>query len=198
MTAFRDVRGAPACGSGPAGILLQYAEEPKEVQRCRCSTPDDCGTAVDNLCMIPARTKGALAKMIETPKLTTDVIIRIWEKDRFQGIVLIDRKNPPLGLAIPGGFVEVGESVETAALREMKEEVGLDVQLVGLLGVYSDPKRDPRFHTASVVFVGDSTGDPQAASDAQEASIYRLEEIPLDRLVFDHREILLDFLGSPD
>jgi 8-oxo-dGTP diphosphatase len=136
--------------------------------------------------------------MIETPKLTTDVIIRIWEKDRFKGIVLIDRKNPPLGLAIPGGFVEVGESVETAALREMKEEVGLDVQLVGLLGVYSDPKRDPRFHTASVVFVGDSTGDPQAASDAQEASIYRLEEIPLDRLVFDHREILLDFLGSPD
>ncbi len=136
--------------------------------------------------------------MIETPKLTTDVIIRIWEKDRFQGIVLIDRKNPPLGLAIPGGFVEVGESVETAALREMKEEVGLDVQLVGLLGVYSDPKRDPRFHTASVVFVGDSTGDPQAASDAQEASIYRLEEIPLNRLVFDHREILLDFLGSPD
>ena len=136
--------------------------------------------------------------MIETPKLTTDVIIRVWEEDRFQGIVLIDRKNPPLGLAIPGGFVEVGESVETAALREMKEEVGLDVQLVGLLGVYSDPKRDPRFHTASVVFVGDATGKPQAASDAQEASIYLLEEIPLDRLVFDHREILLDFLGSPD
>ena len=116
----------------------------------------------------------------------------------MQGIVLIDRKNPPLGLAIPGGFVEVGESVETAALREMKEEVGLDVRLVGLLGVYSDPKRDPRFHTASVVFVGDATGEPQAASDAQEASIYHLEEIPLDRLVFDHREILLDFLGSPD
>ncbi len=136
--------------------------------------------------------------MIETPKLTTDVIIRVWEENRFQGIVLIDRKNPPLGLAIPGGFVEVGESVETAALREMKEEVGLDVHLVGLLGVYSDPKRDPRFHTASVVFVGDATGEPEAASDAQAASIYRLEEIPLDRLVFDHREILLDFLGSPD
>lgn len=136
--------------------------------------------------------------MIETPKLTVDVIIRLWEEDRLQGIVLIERKNPPLGLAIPGGFVEVGESVESAALREMKEEVGLDVQLVGLLGVYSDPKRDPRFHTVSVVFVGDATGKPQAASDAQEVSLHHLEEIPMERLVFDHREILLDFLGSPD
>ncbi|MCZ6485852.1 MAG: NUDIX hydrolase [Acidobacteria bacterium] len=132
--------------------------------------------------------------MIETPKLTVDVILRVWEEDRLQGIVLINRKNPPLGLAIPGGFVEVGERVETAAVREMKEEVGLDVELAGLLGVYSDPKRDPRFHTVSVVFVGDAVGKPRAASDAKEAAIYPLEELPMDRLVFDHREILLDFL----
>jgi len=132
--------------------------------------------------------------MIETPKLTVDVIVRVWEGDHLQGIVLIQRKNPPLGLAIPGGFVEVGESVEAAAVREMKEEVGLDVRLAGLLGVYSDPKRDPRFHTASVVFVGDALGKPRAASDAKEVMVYPFEEIPLDRLVFDHRQILLDFL----
>ncbi len=132
--------------------------------------------------------------MIETPKLTVDVILRVWEEDRLQGIVLIDRKNPPLGLAIPGGFVEVGESVETAAVREMKEEVGLDVELAYLLGVYSDPKRDPRFHSASVVFVVNARGTPAAASDAKEAAIFPLEKLPLDRLVFDHRKILLDFL----
>ncbi len=132
--------------------------------------------------------------MIETPKLTVDVILQVWEGDHLQGIVLIDRQKPPLGLAIPGGFVEVGESVETAAVREMKEEVGLDVELAYLLGVYSDPSRDPRFHTVSVVFVGDSVGKPRAASDAKEAAIYPLEELPFDRLVFDHRKILLDFL----
>jgi 8-oxo-dGTP diphosphatase len=132
--------------------------------------------------------------MIETPKLTVDVIVQVWEEDRLQGIVLIDRKNPPLGLAIPGGFVEVGESVETAAVREMKEEVGLDVELGYMLGVYSDPSRDPRFHTASVVFVGNARGTPAAGSDAKEAAIYSLEELPLDHLVFDHRKILLDFM----
>ncbi|MDA2932937.1 NUDIX hydrolase [Acidobacteria bacterium AH-259-D05] len=134
--------------------------------------------------------------MIETPKLTVDVIIRIWEEDHLQGVVLIERKNPPAGWAIPGGFVEVGESVEEAAVREMKEETGLDVRLAYLQGVYSDPKRDPRFHTASVVFVGDAEGKPQPASDAREAAVYGLEEIPLERLVFDHREILLEFMAT--
>ena len=134
--------------------------------------------------------------MIETPKLTVDVIIRVWEEHHLQGVVLIERENPPVGLAIPGGFVEVGESVQDAALREMKEETGLEVQLAYLLGVYSAPNRDPRFHTVSVVFVGDAVGRPKAGSDATEASVYSLEEIPLDRLVFDHREILLEFLGK--
>ena len=132
--------------------------------------------------------------MPETPKLTVDVVLRVWNKDRLQGIVLIERKNPPLGLAIPGGFVEVGERVEAAAVREMREEIGIEVKLAYVLGVYSDPKRDPRFHTVSVVFVGDAVGEPKAASDAREASVYRLEEIPLERLVFDHRKIVLDFL----
>ncbi len=131
---------------------------------------------------------------LRTPYLATDVVIRLWEGDKFRGIVLIERKNPPVGLALPGGFVEVGESVESAAVREMKEETGLDVRLSGLLGVYSDPERDPRFHVVSVVFLGDAEGEPKAGSDAKEARVFRLEDIPLDRLVFDHRRIILDFL----
>lgn len=132
--------------------------------------------------------------MIETPKLTVDVIARIWKGDRLQGVALIERKNPPEGIAIPGGFVEVGENVQVAALRESKEEIGIDVELAYLLGVYSDPTRDPRFHTVSVVFVADAEGKPNAASDAKSVAVYPLEKIPLDELVFDHREILLDFL----
>lgn len=132
--------------------------------------------------------------MIETPLLTVDVIVRIWRKNRFSGIVLIERKNPPAGWALPGGFVDVGESVEMAAAREMAEEISLRVSLARLLGVYSSPDRDPRFHTASVVFVGDAEGEPKAASDAAEARVVALEEIPFSQLVFDHEMILRDFL----
>jgi 8-oxo-dGTP diphosphatase len=131
---------------------------------------------------------------IDTPKLTVDVIVRLWKQDRLRGIVLVERKNPPIGLAIPGGFVDVGERVETAAVREVKEEIGIDVELAHLQGVYSDPERDARFHTVSIVFVGDSRDEPSAASDARQAFVYPLEEIPLDQLVFDHREIISDFL----
>ena len=133
----------------------------------------------------------------KTPYLATDGIIEIYDdKDIFQGIVLIQRRNDPQGLALPGGFVDVGESVENALRREMKEETNLDVQINTLLGVYSDPKRDPRFHTASVVYVALAQGQPKGGDDAKEAKIYRLEEIPLDQLVFDHAKIVKEYLLS--
>ncbi len=131
---------------------------------------------------------------VKTPLLATDVIVRLWNENAFKGIILIERMYPPLGLAIPGGFVEVGERVEEAAVREMKEEVGLDVKLAGLLGVYSEPNRDPRAHVVSVVWVGDAYGEPKAGSDAKKVRVYKLEEIPFDKLVFDHAEIIRDFL----
>jgi len=131
----------------------------------------------------------------KTPYLTTDGIIKIFAPE-FKGIVLIKRKNPPLGFALPGGFVDLGEKVEDALIREMKEETNLDVKIEKLLGVYSNPDRDPRLHTASVVYVCTADKMPKAGDDAKEAFVVKLEEIPWDELVFDHAQILKDFLSS--
>lgn len=122
----------------------------------------------------------------KTPYLTVDIIIEVGD-----GIVLVKRKNPPYGWALPGGFVDYGETVEEAAVREAKEETGLDVKLKGLLGVYSDPKRDPRLHTVSVVFVASAEGKPVGKDDAAEAKIFKLDALP--QLVFDHAKILKDY-----
>jgi len=130
----------------------------------------------------------------KTPYLATDVIVRLWDGESLRGIVLVERKNPPLGLALPGGFVEVGETVQGAAVREVEEETGLRVELSALLGVYSKPSRDPRFHVVSIVFVGDAEGEPKAGSDAGGVHICKLEDIPFERLVFDHGDIIRDFL----
>ncbi len=135
-----------------------------------------------------------MAFVPKTPYLTVDGIVEIYIDKLFQGIVLIERKNPPLGLALPGGFVDRGESVETALKREMQEEITLDVSIEKLLGIYSDPKRDPRFHTASAVYICKAKHLPIAADDAKEAMVVKLENIDLDKLVFDHGKIISDYL----
>ncbi len=132
--------------------------------------------------------------MIKTPHLSTDGIIKLYdENDIFKGIVLIERLNEPHGLALPGGFVDIGESVEDALIREMKEETNLDVNILNLQNIYSNPSRDPRFHTASVVYVCEAKGKPKAQDDAKEIFIYPIKEIPLEKLVFDHKKIIEDF-----
>ncbi|QKJ23837.1 NUDIX domain-containing protein [Poseidonibacter lekithochrous] len=133
--------------------------------------------------------------MIKTPHLSVDGIIKLYDnEENFRGIILIERLNKPFGLAIPGGFVDIGESVEHALVREMKEETSLDVEIQSLQNVYSNPNRDPRFHTASVVYVCKAYGEPKACDDAKEIFIYDLESLPLDKLVFDHKDIIEDFL----
>jgi len=128
-----------------------------------------------------------------TPFLTVDGIVRIFAPE-FKGIVLIKRKYPPLGYALPGGFVDYGESVEDALIREMKEELNLDIEIVKLLGVYSDPNRDERVHTASCVFICNAYKMPKAGDDAKEAFVIKLEDIEFKKLAFDHAKILKDYL----
>ena len=132
---------------------------------------------------------------IKTPYVAVDGIIQLYDQnDHFQGIVFIQRKNPPHGIALPGGFVDIGESCEDALKREMREEVTLDVEILSLLGVYSDPARDARFHTVSAVYICKAKGTPKAADDAKKVFVYKLEDIPLNSLVFDHAKIIKDFL----
>jgi ADP-ribose pyrophosphatase YjhB (NUDIX family) len=126
----------------------------------------------------------------ETPRnplVTVDIIIEVGG-----GIVLIERKNPPHGWALPGGFVDYGESLETAAVREAQEETSLDVVLTEQFYTYSDPSRDPRHHTVSTVFIATANGTPRGADDAKEARVFRENELPTP-IVFDHARILREY-----
>jgi len=131
-------------------------------------------------------------KKHKCPIPTVDIIIEIKRKNGQEGIILIKRKNPPHGWALPGGFVDIGESLEEAAVREAKEETSLDIKLKSQFHTYSDPKRDPRKHTISTVYVATAQGRPIAQDDAQDIRIFTEEEINFP-LAFDHQKILADY-----
>lgn len=128
---------------------------------------------------------------MRTPLLTVDIVIKTPE-----GIVLIRRDNSPFKgfYALPGGFVEVGERVEEAAVREAREETGLDIRLERLVGVYSDPDRDPRGHVVSICYAATASGIPRAGSDARDAGVFSIDELP--PLAFDHGRIVADAIRA--
>jgi 8-oxo-dGTP diphosphatase len=124
----------------------------------------------------------------QCPPIAADIITEIGDK-----IVLIERKNFPLGWAIPGGFVDFGETVEQAAMREAREEISLVVEIRALLGVYSRPDRDPRGQTITIVYVARASGEPRAADDAKTVALFD-PRTPPSPLAFDHAEILADYV----
>lgn len=132
---------------------------------------------------------GSAVKQYRNPLPTVDIII-----ERPDGIVLIERKNEPFGWALPGGFVDYGEKLEDAAIREAREETSLEVADLKLLGCYSDPERDHRMHTISVTFIATAHGTPQAADDAQSLAVFSLDALP-EHLCFDHARILADYIS---
>ena len=131
---------------------------------------------------------GNVLRRSRNPVPTVDLIIEIPD----QGLILIERVNPPLGWALPGGYVDYGESLEDAARREAWEETSLEVKLLGQLHTYSDPRRDLRQHNISTVFVAQASGTPRAADDARSLEIFRPEDLP-QLLAFDHGQILADY-----
>lgn len=134
-------------------------------------------------------------KKLRNPVPTVDIIIEIEKSTGQKGIVLIKRKNPPFGWALPGGFVDYGESLEEAAVREAQEETSLEVALQYQLHTYSAPDRDPRRHTISTIFVAKAKGTPKAQDDAKEIGIFSRKEIDF-KLAFDHQKILGDYFRS--
>lgn len=126
-----------------------------------------------------------------TPLLAADTLIELIDLPG-RPFVLIERANPPYGWAVPGGFVDVGETLEQAAIREAKEETGLAVNLSVLLGLYSKPERDPRNHTVTAVYIAEARGLPVAADDAKNCGIFTFDNLP-GELAFDHAQVLADY-----
>lgn len=128
----------------------------------------------------------------KNPVPTVDIIIEL----QGQGILLIERANSPFGWALPGGFVDYGETLEAAAIREAKEETSLDVQLVEQFHTYSDPARDPRQHNITTVFIARASGTPKASSDAKNTGVFLENNLP-ENMAFDHGTILRDYFARP-
>jgi len=133
---------------------------------------------------------GGIVTLYRNPIPTTDIIIRIGD-----GIVMVKRKNPPDGWALPGGFIDYGETAESAAVREALEETSLSITNVQLFGVYSDPERDPRHHTLTVVFAARADGRPVASDDASDVGVFSQDHLP-SPIAFDHAKILDDYFAA--
>jgi len=188
-----------ACSSHARGVFLLIVQKPKVPLHAIASSltlsPPQWGKGRTKV-----RVNRMVRKTIQCPKCkkeievyqnpipTVDIIIEI----DLMGIVLIKRKNPPYGWAIPGGFVDYGESLEKAAIREAKEETNLEVNLVRQFHTYSDPKRDPRHHSISTVYIAKAKGLPQAKDDALEIGTFNESSLP-EEIAFDHRSILKDY-----
>jgi len=125
----------------------------------------------------------------KNPLLTVDIIIEFGDK-----IVMIKRQNPPRGWALPGGFVDYGETLEACAVRESREETGLEVQLVEQFHTYSAPERDPRHHSVTTVYIATADGKPIAADDASDIGLFSADHLP-QPIVFDHLSILQDYFS---
>ncbi|AQV02987.2 MULTISPECIES: NUDIX domain-containing protein [Desulfococcus] len=140
-----------------------------------------------------------MSRQYRNPLVTVDIIIEMPAspkgdavKGQEPGILLIERRNPPRGWALPGGFVDYGESLETAAVREAMEETSLEVTLLEQFHTYSAPDRDPRHHTVTTVYIGRASGIPKAMDDARNLQVFRKHELPAD-IVFDHARIIRDY-----
>lgn len=136
---------------------------------------------------------GERIESYRNPVPTVDVIVHCGPPDIQEGVVLIKRRNPPFGWALPGGFVDYGETLEQAALREAREEIGLEVRGLRPFRPYSDPGRDPRQHTISYVFLCRAEGRPRAGDDAADVRIFHLDDLPKE-MAFDHEKILSDYI----
>jgi ADP-ribose pyrophosphatase YjhB (NUDIX family) len=121
------------------------------------------------------------------PLVTVDIIIEM-----NGSIIMIERANPPHGWALPGGFVDYGESLEASAVREAREETSLNITLIEQFHTYSDPGRDPRHHTITTVFIASGKGIPRAADDAKKIGMFTKKNLP-NPIAFDHEKIIRDY-----
>ena len=191
----------PALGCGTGGFLLLASAKIMAQEVLNHLRKDDTSLREIIFCLynLEAFTifkKGVLGyleyvttKLSAGPYVTVDAIIELPE-----GIVIIKRSNPPFGWALPGGFVDYGESLEEAVKREAKEETNLDLTQIKQFHTYSDPLRDPRFHTIGTVFIGQAQGTPRAGDDAADIKVIKLSQIEKLEFAFDHKKILTDYL----
>jgi O-acetyl-ADP-ribose deacetylase (regulator of RNase III)/ADP-ribose pyrophosphatase YjhB (NUDIX family) len=193
----------PALGCGTGGFPLLASAKIMAQESWRYLREEKTGLKEITFCLYDqeaydAFDKGVikylehiLYKMQNGPFMTVDAIIEV-----NGGIVIIKRSNPPFGWALPGGFVDYGESLEEAVVREAKEETNLDITDVQQFHTYSDPKRDPRFHTIGMVFLAKAKGKPKAGDDAAGLKVIKLSEISKLDFAFDHKKILQDYLKN--